>query len=216
VSAFFAGLALGGTLFGRWVDRLARPCRLYALLELGIAVLGVAVTLALAHAALPFTTLEERLGPLAWGLPFALVGVPAVLMGGTLPMLVRSLAPQPGHIGAPGGWLYAANTAGAIAGALLTPFVLIPLLGGNPRHFQGASSRMRQLAAFYLVKTVGRAKPLPAHTGHRHLLSMPRSVESGILPCGATEREGFCYGARRALIMGYAAWRYHSPGLPVR
>src|SRR5215470_1388328 len=27
VSAFFAGLALGGALFGRWADRLARPCR---------------------------------------------------------------------------------------------------------------------------------------------------------------------------------------------
>jgi hypothetical protein len=25
VSTFFAGLALGGALFGRWVDRLARP-----------------------------------------------------------------------------------------------------------------------------------------------------------------------------------------------
>src|SRR5215211_6264319 len=34
VSAFFAGLALGGTLFGWWVDRLARPFLLYAFLEL--------------------------------------------------------------------------------------------------------------------------------------------------------------------------------------
>jgi spermidine synthase len=94
----------------------------------------VAVTLALARAALSFTALEERLGPLALGLPFALVGMPAVLMGGTLPMLVRSLAPPPGHLGATGGGLYAANTAGAIAGALLTPFVLIPLLGCAVRH----------------------------------------------------------------------------------
>ena len=129
VSAFFAGLALGGALFGRWADRLARPFLLYALLELGIAVLGVAATLALARAAQPFAALEEGAGPLAWALLFALVGMPAVLMGGTLPVLIRSRAPQPGHIGAAGGSLYAANTAGAIAGALLTPFVLLPLLG---------------------------------------------------------------------------------------
>ena len=32
VSAFFAGLALGGTLFGRWADRLARPLLLCAIL----------------------------------------------------------------------------------------------------------------------------------------------------------------------------------------
>ena len=43
VSAFFAGLALGCTLFGRWGDRLVRPCQLYALLELGIAGLGAGI-----------------------------------------------------------------------------------------------------------------------------------------------------------------------------
>jgi spermidine synthase len=129
VSAFFAGLALGGALFGRWVDRLARPLLLYALLELGVAVLGVVATLVLGHAALPFAVLEEGARPLAWALLFALVGTPAVLMGGTLPVLIRSWAPQPEHIGSAGGSLYAANTAGAIAGTLLTPFVLLPLLG---------------------------------------------------------------------------------------
>jgi spermidine synthase len=129
VSAFFAGLALGGALFGRWADRLARPFLLYALLELGVAALGVAATLALARAAQPFAALEERGGPLAWVPLFALVGVPAVLMGGTLPVLIRSRAPQPGYIGAAGGRLYAANTIGGIAGTILTGFVLVPVLG---------------------------------------------------------------------------------------
>jgi MFS family permease len=129
VSAFFAGLAFGGALFGRWADRLARPLLFYALLELGVGVLGVAATLTLARAAPPFVALEERAGPLAWALLFALVGVPAVLMGGTLPVLIRSRAPQAGQIGAAGGSLYAANTAGAIAGALVTPFVFLPSLG---------------------------------------------------------------------------------------
>jgi spermidine synthase len=96
VSAFFAGLALGGALFGWWVDRLARPFLLYAFLELGVAVLGVAATLMLARAAQPFTALEEVAGPLAWALLFALVAVPAVLMGGTFLILVRSRAPQEG------------------------------------------------------------------------------------------------------------------------
>jgi spermidine synthase len=129
VSAFFVGLALGGALFGRWADRLARPCRLYALLELGVAVLGVATTLALGHAAPLFVRLEAVAAPLAWALLFTLVGAPAMLMGGTLPVLIRSWAPQSGHIGAVAGSLYAANTAGAVAGALLPPFVLIPQLG---------------------------------------------------------------------------------------
>jgi MFS family permease len=129
VSAFFAGLALGGALFGRWADRLARPYLLYALLELGVAVLGIATTLALGRAAPPCGALEARATPLAWALLLALVGVPAVLMGGTLPVLIRSWAPQAGHIGAAGGSLYVANTAGAITGALLPPFILIPQFG---------------------------------------------------------------------------------------
>ncbi len=129
VSAFFAGLALGGAVFGRWADRIVRPFLLYSLVELGVAVLGVAATLALAGAAAPFAALEERVGVLAWALPFTLVGVPAFLMGGTLPVLLRAVAPEAGQIGGAGGRLYAANTAGAIAGALLTVFTLIPLLG---------------------------------------------------------------------------------------
>ena len=33
VSAFFAGLGLGGLVLGRWADRAQRPLRLYAVLE---------------------------------------------------------------------------------------------------------------------------------------------------------------------------------------
>lgn len=47
ISAFFAGLALGGWWLGGLADRLQRPVRLYALLELAVAVLGVATTLSL-------------------------------------------------------------------------------------------------------------------------------------------------------------------------
>jgi len=37
VSSFFADLALGSDVFGRFADRLRNPLRLYAALELGIA-----------------------------------------------------------------------------------------------------------------------------------------------------------------------------------
>ncbi|SIO70619.1 spermidine synthase [Burkholderia sp. GAS332] len=129
VSAFFAGLAIGGWIFGRLADRLARPLRLYALLEAGVLVLALASTWLLPHAASPFALLQDRIGPLAWALPFALVGLPAVLMGGTLPVLMRALCPAAAHMGRAGARLYAANTAGAIAGTLAASFVLIPWLG---------------------------------------------------------------------------------------
>ncbi|NOV23850.1 spermidine synthase [Cupriavidus necator] len=129
VSAFFGGLALGGWIFGRIADRGGRLLRLYAALEIAVLVLGVGATLALAQAAAPFAWLESRVGVLAWALPLGLVILPAAVMGGTLPVLVRVLASRPGCVGTHGGRLYAANTAGAIVGTLLAGFVLVPALG---------------------------------------------------------------------------------------
>ncbi|HCP56508.1 MAG TPA: spermidine synthase, partial [Pseudomonas sp.] len=129
ISAFFAGLALGGLVFGRFADRLKRPLKLYAGLELSVAVFGLGATILLAQSAGLFARLESSIGLFAWLLPFALVGIPAFLMGGTLPVLMRALSPQDGRFGEAGGRLYAANTAGAIIGTLLAAFVLIAQFG---------------------------------------------------------------------------------------
>ncbi|SAK44813.1 spermidine synthase [Caballeronia hypogeia] len=129
ISAFFAGLALGGWRVGKLADRVARPMLLYAALEVAALLLGVGATQALAHSAGWFAKLQASVGPLAWALPFTLVGLPAIAMGGTVPVLTRALAPSRQGVGGAGGRLYAANTAGAITGALLPAFVLIPALG---------------------------------------------------------------------------------------
>lgn len=138
VSAFFGGLALGGLLLGRLADRITRPLRLYAVLELGVALLGVATTIALPNAARWFAVLENRSGILAWMLVFGLVGIAPVLMGGTLPAMVRSLRLASDRVGDGGGRMYAANTLGAIIGALVSPFVLIPFLGVRGAAFAAA------------------------------------------------------------------------------
>ena len=91
--------------------------------------LGVAATIVLSHAARPFAVLEDHLGIVAWLMPFALVGIPATFMGGTLPVLAKAVSPEAGGVARAGGRLYAANTAGAIAGALLVPFALVPAFG---------------------------------------------------------------------------------------
>ena len=129
VSAFFAGLALGGLLLGRWADNVARPLRLYAALEVGVALAGVLITSLLPRTASLFATLEAKSAVLAWALVFLMVGVGPFLMGGTLPAVVRSLRLPADRIGAGGGWMYGANTAGAIFGALASSFLLIPALG---------------------------------------------------------------------------------------
>ncbi|MDZ3992143.1 fused MFS/spermidine synthase [Pseudomonas sp. Teo4] len=173
ISAFFAGLALGGLLFGRWADRLQRPVRLYVVLELAVALLGLGATLGLAQAAGPFARLEASVGLLAWALPFVLVGLPALLMGGTLPVLARALTPASGQLAEAGGRLYAANTAGAIAGTLLAAFVLLPRLGVTGSACAAASLNL--LAALWAWLARGRdatlAQPCNAP-------STPRSAQA--------------------------------------
>jgi spermidine synthase len=127
VSAFFAGLAAGGAVWGRVADRWRQPLMLYGLLEAGAAVAGVVGTILLAHAAGAFVAVESHAGVLAWALPFLLVGGPAFLMGGTLPVAVRAWGSD--DVAGAGGWIYAVNTAGGIAGALLSSFALLPWLG---------------------------------------------------------------------------------------
>jgi len=129
ISAFCAGLALGNWGIGRWVDRAPNALGIYSALEGGIALTGVGSTWALAQSDRLFVGLQDTVGWLAWLWPFLLVGVPATLMGGTLVALLRACQPGPGRVGRISGWLYAANTAGAIAGTLVTAFYGIAHLG---------------------------------------------------------------------------------------
>lgn len=170
VSAFFAGLAIGGAWLGRVADRLPRPLRLYARLELGVAVLAVAATLSLAHSAALFATLEQRIGVLAWLLPFVLVGVPAVCMGGTLPVLVRSCARE--SVARTGGRLYAANTAGAIAGVLLAPFFLLPSFGVTGSALAAATINVVAAMVALALDRGGSLAAAPA-TGSDNAVAMP-------------------------------------------
>lgn len=159
VSAFFAGLAVGGAVVGRWADRTTRPFALYAILEVGIAALGVGGTLVLARGERLFVALETSVGPLAWTLPFVAIGLPAFLMGGTLPALVRALRPDDTSIGRASGLLYAANTAGAIAGTLATPFLLVPVLGIQGTGLAAGGSNLLLAAVALLVSRARAPRP---------------------------------------------------------
>lgn len=168
VGAFFAGLGFGGVVIGRLADGVSRPVRLYAGLELGIAASGVAATWLLAHIAPSFATLEAQQPWLAWLMLFAIVATPPFLMGGTLPVLARGLAPRSSEIGAASGRLYAANTAGAIVGALATTFLIIPAAGVQGAAFVAAFANVAAaLGALALQGPGGPVVPAPDAVGAR-------------------------------------------------
>jgi len=160
ISAFSAGLALGSFLFGRWADRNPRPLFLYSLLEIGVAVLGIATTFAFAHAAEPFAAIEQQIGLFAWLPLFLLIGLPAFLMGGTLPVVVRAVGPVQSEVGWAGGALYAANTAGAVVGALLTVFLLIRTFGVQGSAIFAAAINVALGAVAFSIHRSSKLKPV--------------------------------------------------------
>jgi spermidine synthase len=151
VSAFFAGLALGSFVIGRLADRLERPLLFASALESGIALLGIAATFALAHVAVPFAAIETRAGVLAWLLLFVLMSVPAFLMGGTLPVIIRSWVSEDHAVAGVGGAFYAANTAGGIAGALLSSFAFLPWFGVRGTAFAAAALNLISAAIAFAL-----------------------------------------------------------------
>ncbi|MFM0230314.1 fused MFS/spermidine synthase [Paraburkholderia sediminicola] len=203
VSAFFAGLAVGGWIFGRLADRLARPLRLYALLEAGVLVLALASTWMLPHAAAPFASMQDRIGPLAWALPFVLVGLPAVLMGGTLPVLMRALCPTAAQMGRSGARLYAANTAGAIAGTLAASFVLIPSLGVQGSAFAAAALNAgAALVAALLGRTQRAFVPVVGLSSSAVAPGQSTvDVTHDVVSPAAAERASLASKARLALVL---------------
>ncbi len=166
VSAFFLGLALGGWFLGRKADRVDRPVRFYAWLEAGVAVSCVAVTVALAHSAALFVAVESFSPLAAWLMIGLLLAIPSFLMGGTLPVLMRAVNRQDAAASRRGGILYAANTCGAILGALLPAFVLIPRFGVQGAALAAASLNvLAALGAWTLDrKAVALAAPAPSAT----------------------------------------------------
>lgn len=136
LAIFMAGLGLGGALLGRRAERSPRPLRFYAHLEIGVAV-SAALTpylLELARSAYYATGGSAVLGTggaaaIRIGLSVLVLGVPTLLMGGTLPAVARAVSAA-GDAGRRSlGLVYGANTVGAVLGALGATFALIEILG---------------------------------------------------------------------------------------
>jgi spermidine synthase len=136
VSVFMGGLALGALIMGRFADRIAGRLRLYALLETIITISALSLPFALKFVDTFYVWFYRTYGPSHTQLLFvqviisaAILLVPSILMGSTLPLLGRfitALEKEAGHLV---GKLYALNTLGAAAGCFLAGFVLIRALG---------------------------------------------------------------------------------------
>ncbi|MFN8557789.1 MAG: fused MFS/spermidine synthase [Dehalococcoidia bacterium] len=137
LSSFFAGLALGSFLSGRFADRLRSPLRAYAAIEALVAVTALLTPAAFALAQRAYLGAANGVGQDSLAaltavravLAFAVLLVPTTLMGATLPLIVRATLARSESFGRNLSLLYAANTFGAMAGTFLAGFELIGRYG---------------------------------------------------------------------------------------
>ena len=127
LGTFMGGMCIGSLLFSRVISRAAHPLRIYALLESGIAVLGVLIVFGMPAAGRLYAHVggQGATGLVVRGL---LCGVlllpPTILMGATLPAIARWVETTPKGV-AWMGFFYGGNTAGAVLGCLLAGFYLL-------------------------------------------------------------------------------------------
>lgn len=166
LASFMGGLALGSFVAGRLADRVRHPLRLFGLVELSIGLCALATPTALAGVhrlyLAVFPHLPESLAvatAVRFALSFAVLLVPTALMGATLPIVVKSSLARIDRIGTRIGVLYASNTAGAIVGALLAGFYLIPHVGLT-RSFLLAAG-VNALVGVIAVATSRYVRPIP-------------------------------------------------------
>lgn len=136
IAAFLGGVALGARLSGPIADRSARPVRLYALVELGIAVAGFLSLFFIPPLMRVFATLYAATEPgwllsnlIRFALAFVAVGLPSMLIGATMPLMTHIASKRAGSTAVGFGGCYAVNVAGSVVGTIAAGFFLLRMIG---------------------------------------------------------------------------------------
>lgn len=136
LAIFLGGLALGSVWLGKSFNRFRSPAAAYGWMQIGVAasgVLSVALLAAVRASYLSSYPALVRWPVLANVMRLAgaatVLLVPSILMGGTLPILLGTLARPGSRVDLWFGRLFSVNALGAALGALTAGFLFLPRLG---------------------------------------------------------------------------------------
>jgi spermidine synthase len=135
LTTFLFGIAVGSFAVGAVASKIKRPLLLLALAEIaiGASIFLTAPALWKVSAVMEAPSFEA----LPWaaynlarfGLCFAVMILPTLLMGATFPLATQVVLQSPDRVGRSVGNVYSINTLGAIFGSLLAGLVLLPGIG---------------------------------------------------------------------------------------
>lgn len=193
VTSFLFGLGIGARVIGRLADRSAKPLFWYGIFECLIGILAFIIPFEIHWlyrvSSILYPTLQNY--PvfhylIRFAFTFLVIGPPCILMGGTLPLLIKQFTPRSTSLKATTGWFYAINTIGAAFGCYLTGFHLLPSIG---LYWSNTLAVFLNLAVG--VVTIVITRHFKTNVSPQHNLSSepenfePIIVNTSIMPCSA-------------------------------
>ncbi|TAK66800.1 MAG: hypothetical protein EPO24_01140 [Bacteroidetes bacterium] len=148
LASFMVGLAIGATLWGNRADYVEKPLIIYAILEILIGVYCLLYPFffeflksTFINVVLSLDLPSDGTSVLALKLITSVITLlpPTILMGGTLPVLVRHISERIEESGKNIAILYFLNSFGAVVGSFLGGFFFVRILGLDPTIYLAAT-----------------------------------------------------------------------------
>ncbi len=163
LAGFMAGLGVGSLVGGRLASRISKPLVAFGIAEALVGMTAFATPFLLDALTAVWITVQPSLPQslaivtmIRFVIAFLLLIVPTSMMGATLPLVIKSAVAREDRVGGRIGLLYAINTTGAIAGALVAGFYFISEIG-VARSFQIAAATNLLIAIVAIVAGYGIA-----------------------------------------------------------
>ncbi len=138
LGVFMGGLGVGGIVLGARAESKPSPLRYYANLEIAVAIAAAFTPLFVRIVRMIYLAIGGQATLGMFGatlvrllLSVVVLGLPTFLMGGTLPAAARAVSTAGDTSRKAVAGLYAANTFGAVTGALLANFVMLEIVGNR-------------------------------------------------------------------------------------
>jgi spermidine synthase len=192
LATFMGGLCIGSIALPRLDLRKHHPLKVYAALEFGIAVFGIAVTIAMPLISHVYIVGAEHgmPGMLLRAVVAAVCMLPStILMGASLPAIVRGIEATPRGVS----WwalLYGGNTAGAVFGCLLAGFYLLRIYNMATAAYVAAAINLLVAAiSFFLARGIAPAPDSPTRATGPASVNWPVYIAIGLSGAAALGAE---------------------------
>lgn len=221
LAVFMGGLAVGSFTTGRVSHRIEKPFLWYGILEGLIGLWALAIPFLLEATTPLYKSIWQNFhlsllpfNLLRFAVAAVVLIVPTACMGATLPLLARFVTETLDYVGRKVGTLYAMNTLGAVGGAALAGFLLLPILGLSSTTLVAAAINLIlcitviRLSHQVEHQSKGSATPEDASDGGR----LPLEVKMTLLAFAASGAVAMiyevCWTRALSLVVGSSTYAF--------